>query len=215
MKRIVSVLAVLVVIAVVCLVCGPYGWALFRFAVWDHFEMQQAVKKYDGATLLFEESDSILTHTDQYTGYFWSSDPIETVKASYENSGLSFVAGTGQKEWWISVYNKNNLAPTVPAIDSTIADITHQSLCKVPFAFQGIYWANDEQYHTLEPERTREYGCITVTLVRANQPNLCTLLPVFPGNRGFQQYGTVTPYENCSRFPKQGTLIIFNYYLDH
>lgn len=177
--------------------------------------MWQAIKQYNGASLVLERTDHILTDTDQNTVYFWSSDPIDVVKANYEKTGLSFVAGNAQNEWWIATYNKNEPAQTLPTISSTEPAITHRVLCHLNVLVNSYYYSLDATENArLEPVKKQEFGCISVVIVKANQPNLCTLLPVFPGNRGFHQYGTVTPYENCSRFPKDGTLIIFNYYLE-
>lgn len=83
-----------------------------------------------------------------------------------------------------------------------------------PYRFNGGYLTNDEAENArLEAEKTKEFGCITITLVKADHPSLCTLPAVFPGGQWHSMIDK-TPYENCSRFPKQGTLIIFNYYLE-
>lgn len=99
MKRILSVLLILAPIAAICYICGSIGWGFFDFLVWTPFEMKQALKPYDGATYLFEETDPILTHTDQTTVYYWSADPLEKVKGSYEKTGLKFLPGTNQLDW--------------------------------------------------------------------------------------------------------------------
>lgn len=179
--------------------------------------MWQAIKQYNGASLLFENTEGILTNTDQNTVYFWSSDPIDKVKANYEKAGLSFISGNAQKEWWIAAYNKDGTLQALPVNTSTGIPITHQLLCIVPERFNWSYLTDDGAKNAvLEAEKTKEFGCITMTLVKTNQANLCSLLPVYPGNRGspYVSPKVVTPYENCSRFPKDGTLIIFNYYLE-
>jgi hypothetical protein len=146
--------------------------------------MKLAIKSYDGATYLFEETAYILNNASQTTVYYWSADPLETVKASYEKTGLKFLPGTNPLDWWITAYNKDGLPQALPTSMNGNSD--HQSTCK-------------------------EFGCISVTLVKTDHPNLCTLSAIIPGNRWYPPT-KLTPYENCSRFPKQGTLIIFNYY---
>jgi hypothetical protein len=188
-KTLLSILFAVGVFVVPYLCIGIFAIvSLSMIGIRDASEMKQALRPYDGATYFFEETAYIRTDASQTTVYYWSADPLEKVKASYEKTGLKFLPGTNSLDWWITAYNKDGLPQALPTSTNGISD--HQSICIV-----------------------KEFGCISITLVKADRPRLCTLSAVFPGNRWYP-LTKLTPYENCSRFPKQGTLIIFNYYLE-
>ncbi len=109
MTRLIALILSLVVVIPILLFCGPICWGFFNLLVWTPFQMDQAIRPYDGSTLVQHVSEGILTNTLQDTLYYGTADPLEKVKASYEQDGLKFVAGTSQDDWWITVYNKNRI----------------------------------------------------------------------------------------------------------
>ena len=138
-----------------------------------------------------------LKYTRLHTHFYWTPDARETVE-KYFNLVLStdflsttFAESDKNDQWLITSYQLNGSRPTVyPGA----FPVTHGIVCTTNVAHDS-----------------EAFKCISISLVRANQTDLCRL-PVVSGwvPSRLQQ----TPYSQCDRIPKTGTLIIYKYYTD-
>jgi hypothetical protein len=71
---------------------------------------------------------------------------------------------------------------------------------------KGSYLTDIEAENArLEAEKAKVFGCITITLIKADHPNPGKLPAVFPGN-GADLPNIKAPYENCPAFRNKDRL---------
>jgi len=154
--------------------------------------LHQAIKPYPSATFLFEEFVGLNPIADEYTLFYWTPDSRDAVE-NYFKTVLSttFAQSDERDNWIIASYQLNGVKPT-PYSSQSIK--THPMVCNT--------WAD---------RRSEEFKCISISLLRASQANLCLLPIVSPTDREYRQQ---EPYEKCNRIPKTGTLIIYKFHVD-
>jgi hypothetical protein len=168
-----------------------------------NIQLRQAIKTYPNAKFLFEDFQYMTTSSSKSTLYYWTSDArdivaayfTKTLETTFLESGrvLPETSNYNDDYWFITSYQLNGVKLT-KATETIYFPRTHSSVCD-----------------TLAPHSSDEFKCISISLVNADQLDLCRI-PIIsgmePGN--FLQ----TPEEKCAEFPKTGTLIIYQFYLD-
>ena len=97
-KRIVKVVLA-VTLLTMALACCFAGMAMF--GIFDDYQMKRAINPPNSAVFLFETDDYPMTNLEQKTLYYASSDDIDTIKAIYEKSGITFIGGNLENDWWV------------------------------------------------------------------------------------------------------------------
>lgn len=170
--------------------CLAAFWFLFVQEPLVELQIKQSLKIYPGAISLFADSDGVTRHTVQMYVFYSSTDPIESVKTFYSKQYSNFLPGDTAEDWLI-FWNEAGSDPKTVKSENVSNTVTHYEVC-------------DDITHT----------CVSVSLVKADHKDLCTL-GILPGNRAYKtQYTRIGyPYPKCNQFPKNGTLIIYSYRL--
>jgi hypothetical protein len=147
--------------------------------------IQQSLNLYPSATFVLEDQGYFGADTAIKGLYYWTSAPINDVQKYYEAFLQPFLKSNDEYgNWLISAYYLDDIYLNV---DTDSAFLGHGSFCSD---------FNDR-------------GCITVALVDATQLDIYRLAVSSPS-----MFYRLTPPPEFANLPYQGTLIIYQYWVD-
>jgi hypothetical protein len=101
----------------------------------------QSMPLYAQSEKVFEDSAVIGGGSAKKSHYYWSSDPIDTLRQFYEVRSLTFISSQDDYGEWLIAGIQQTISPTTKIV-------THESFCD-----------------------DRDYSCRTVALIDAQQAN--------------------------------------------
>jgi hypothetical protein len=180
-------LLTILVSLVFTLLCIVPAWAVLSQWLVPVTVLHQSLILYPGATFLFDDWLPVSGDTVLHTLFYWTPDTRENVTKYYGTAIPPFVEADDQDNWLITAYTLNSSKPILDTQNGF--PVTYGDFCS---------------YAWVSQPRSQ---CVSVSLVRANHPKLC-LLPIVNGD-GKSMF--LTPYNNCGRIPRTGTLLVFKF----
>jgi hypothetical protein len=147
------------------------------------WRLERSIPVIDGADHLFRERAHYGADTAQKSLYYWSDQPIDVVAAVYAERASPFVSGEDSDGAW------------------SIARLNYRT---------GEWTAIPQRagHHAAWCDYRDQFNCVTVALVRANQPNLYRLGVMTPSSFARAEIPSA-----MQSVPDYGTVIIFSYYV--
>jgi hypothetical protein len=182
--------------------CGVPAWFIFSTFYLPDIQMHLAIKSYPSAKLLFETSRIAPADLDIETLFYWTQDSRDSVEtyftktfqSTFVESGKVMPESKDNDYWVITSYQLNGVRPTLADANVNIyPPRTHGEVCE--------WWA---------PRFSDEFKCISISLVSADQPDLCQL-PIISDEE--PPYYQASPFARCAELPRTGTVLVYQYYL--
>ena len=152
--------------------------------IWGQIQVNLSIQRYNNAEKIFEDSAVWGAGSTLKSLYYWSEDSFDKILDFYKHQGHQFVLTSDEYgEWAITGFSSEG-KEILP--DTSSYFISHGSFCHY----------------------TERYSCITLAILRANQPNLHQLAIMSPSTfRRLDAMPELTPYLS------NGTIIVVNYYV--
>ena len=109
-------------------------------------DIEQYIQIYPESEKIFEDSAVIGGGSAKKSHYYWSNDPIVTLRQFYEVRSLTFISSQDDYGEWLIAGIEQTISPTTKIV-------THESFCD-----------------------DRDYSCVTVALIDAKQANFFRML---------------------------------------
>lgn len=176
----------------ILLACAGLFTLFIGYPLGRELIVKQTLNVYDDAFRIADDWAHTYPGTINKKIFYWTEDPLETVRAYYEPYTSDFIYSHDRAgEWWIA-----RMDPDVSVSIPPYEFVGHGWFCSRPDEDQGF--GRIHEY----------YDCVTVALVDMEQPASRAIIS--PGQFGGEVDETPS---RLGVLPRYGTLIIFGYYI--